>query len=66
MDLKRLRKTSGLSQWSAARRSGVPRMRLSLAETGQLTLKPDEETALYRVLHDEIEARQKQLEEAAV
>lgn len=64
LNIRRWREVAGLSQWSAARRSGIPRMRLSLAESGQLSLKPEEEVVLRRVLCEAIEAQQVQMEKA--
>jgi len=61
--IRQLREVAGLSQWSAARRSGIPRMRLSLAESGQLALSPEEEAVLRRMLRAAIQAQQAQLEE---
>ena len=46
-----------MSQFTAARKSGIPRMRLSLAECGQLDLSLDEEAALREVLREAIEQR---------
>lgn len=56
-----LRKLSGLSQFTLARKSGVPRVRISLAETGQLELAPDERERISVVLLMAIEARQAEL-----
>ena len=57
-----LREISGLSQFSTARKCGIPRMRLSLAETGQLELSSAEEARIRRVLLRAIEARAVQLQ----
>jgi hypothetical protein len=46
------RKKSGMSQFLLAKSSGVPRMRLSLAETGQITLTGDEAAAVRRALSE--------------
>jgi transcriptional regulator with XRE-family HTH domain len=51
------RKKSGMSQFLCAQSSGVSRMRLSLAETGQVKLTPDEESAVYRALNGFISER---------
>jgi len=56
-DLKATREISGLSQFAAAQKSGIPRMRLSLAECGQIQLTSDEESALRQVLRRAIEQR---------
>jgi hypothetical protein len=50
------RKKSGMSQWLCAQRSGVSRMRLSLAETGQISLSAEEETAVGQVISEYIAA----------
>jgi hypothetical protein len=57
-----LRGLSGLSQFTLARKSGVPRVRLSLAETGQLELSVKEEERIRTVLLRAIEARALQLQ----
>jgi len=51
------RKKSGMSQFLCAQRSGISRMRLSLAETGQIRLSPEEEAALRQVLDEYISAK---------
>jgi transcriptional regulator with XRE-family HTH domain len=43
MSLFERRKKCGMSQFLCAQRSGISRMRLSLAETGQIALSPAEE-----------------------
>jgi hypothetical protein len=62
MDLKSMREVSGLSQFSTALRSGVPRMRLGFAESGQIPLGTEEESALREVLLKAIKERQAQLQ----
>jgi transcriptional regulator with XRE-family HTH domain len=57
MDLKELRKMGDLTQWQTADRCGVSRMRISLAECGQLRLQPEEEGAVRKVLLEAIESR---------
>ena len=57
MDLRTAREMSGLSQFTAAHKSGIPRMRLSLAECGQIDLRPEEQSALREVLREAIEQR---------
>jgi transcriptional regulator with XRE-family HTH domain len=59
--LRRLREKAGLTQFTVALKSGVPRMRLSLAESGQLRLRPDEEDALRRAILEGIEQQATQL-----
>lgn len=56
-EIRAIRKSVGMSQFSLARLSGVPRMRLSLFETNQLELTESEEKALRAVLGQAIERR---------
>ena len=56
-NLQQRRKKSGMSQFSLAQSSGISRMRLSLAETGQVTLTDDEEAAIRRALNDYLQAK---------
>ena len=51
------RKKSGMSQFLCAQSSGVSRMRLSLAETGQVKLTTAEESAVQRALSNFISER---------
>lgn len=64
MNLKATRETAGISQFAAAQESGIPRMRLSLAECGQIQLTSDEEAALRKVLRRAIEQRTALLQNA--
>jgi hypothetical protein len=57
-----LREISGLSQFSVARKNGVPRVRLSLAETEQLQLTSEEQARIRTLLLRVIEARALQLQ----
>ncbi len=61
MEIKDLRKLADLTQFQLAQRSGVSRMKLSLAECGQLELRSEEETAVRKVLLDHIASRANQL-----
>ncbi len=61
MDTKTLRKMANLTQFELAQRCGVSRMRLSLAECGQLELRPEEEVAVRRMLVGAIKSRAAQL-----
>ncbi len=62
MTLKELRKLSGLTQFQLSQRcTKVSRMRLSLSECNQLTLRPDEEEELRAVLLEIIASRNAQL-----
>lgn len=61
MNLREMRRMAGLTQWELAQRCGVSRMRLSLAECGQVELHPEEETSLRGVLLAVIKNRAAQL-----
>ena len=54
MNLFERRKKSGMSQFLWAKRSRISRMRLSLAETGQIALSPAEEATLRQALSEYI------------
>jgi hypothetical protein len=56
-----LRQLSGLSQYALAHQAGIPRMRISLSELGQLTLSLEEQSRIRRVLLNAIDERVKQL-----
>jgi transcriptional regulator with XRE-family HTH domain len=60
--LRKRRERSGLTQYVVSRRAGVSRMRLSLAECGQLHLLPEEEAAVCRVIREAIEKHTAQLQ----
>jgi transcriptional regulator with XRE-family HTH domain len=61
MNLRELRRMADLTQWELAQRCGVSRMRLSLAECGQLALRPEEESAVRNVLLDAIKTRESKI-----
>jgi transcriptional regulator with XRE-family HTH domain len=63
MDLKQLRGMADLTQFELAQRCGVSRMRLSLAECGQLQLRPDEDRAVRESLLEVIESRAAQIKQ---
>ena len=52
--LRRLRKATGLTQIRLAAKAGVSQYRISLAETDQLELRPEETAALCAVLGSEL------------
>ena len=52
---KELRRLAGCTQVSLASRTGINRVRLSLAETGQLRLRPEEKVKILRTLMREME-----------
>jgi DNA-binding XRE family transcriptional regulator len=51
-NLQERRKRSGMSQFLLAQESGIPRMRISLAETGQINLTEEEESAVRAALNE--------------
>lgn len=61
MDLKELRRMADLTQFELAQRCGVSRMRLSLAECGQIELNANEDSAVRKTLLGVIEHRAAQL-----
>jgi len=64
VDLKHQRTVAGLSQCAVAQRSGIPRMRLSLVECGEIELKPAEVEKIRKVLRTELERRAAKLQNA--
>jgi transcriptional regulator with XRE-family HTH domain len=60
--LRRLRERAGLTQYVVAQKSRVPRMRLSLAESGQLRLSPSEEAAVRGAIRQGIEEQAARLQ----
>jgi predicted transcriptional regulator len=56
-ELKQLREAADLSQFDLARRAGLSRMRLQLAEAGHITLKASEVDAINRALRSVIERK---------
>lgn len=57
LELKQSREIAGLSQFEAAQKSRIPRMRLSLAECGQVALTKQEVEVLRRVIRRALEER---------
>ena len=60
-NLVECRRKSGMSQFLCAQRSGISRMRLSLAETGQIALSPEEEAVVRQVLSDYIAMKSREI-----
>ncbi len=54
IDFRKVRRLAGCTQFQLANRTGISRVRLSLAETGQLRLRPEEKRALLDVLLREV------------
>ena len=61
--LKGMRELAGLTQFQVSAQSGVSRMRLSLAECGQVELNPDESAAVHRLLEEAIRKRASLMDE---
>ncbi len=59
--LQERRKRSGMSQFLLAQRSGVPRMRISLAETEQIALTEEEESAVRAALNEYISRKAREI-----
>lgn len=57
MDIKQIRKASGLTQIELAQRVKVSRVRLSLAECGYIVLDPEELEAIKQTALVEAESR---------
>ncbi len=62
-DLRRLRRLAGWTQHQLASRSKVGRDRISLVETGQLELSPEEEATVRQLLLRAIADRAREAEE---
>ena len=60
--IRELRVAANLNQFETAKKSGLDRTRLSLAECGHVTLRPDEDRVVRAVLLVAIESRAAQLE----
>jgi predicted transcriptional regulator len=58
------RELAALSQVALARGAGVSRMRLQLAEAGEIALRPEEVETVNRVLHNTIRRRASTLRKA--
>jgi transcriptional regulator with XRE-family HTH domain len=59
--IRELRTLARLTQFEAAKKSGLDRTRLSLAECGHVLLRPDQDAALRKALIEAIEGRASQL-----
>jgi predicted transcriptional regulator len=55
MDVRTIRRASGLSQIQLSHKAGVSRFRLSLAETGSISLEPTELAAIMKAIRPEME-----------
>lgn len=63
-ELKNRRREVGMPQFLLAQRSGVTRMRLSLFETGQVSLTADEVAAVRRAMKEYIAQKAAQFTKA--
>ena len=57
VDIRKLRRAARLTQLELCLKSGISRMRLSLAECGYVELRPEEIEAIHRTVTDEVNAR---------
>jgi transcriptional regulator with XRE-family HTH domain len=62
MDWKDRRKKIGMTQFLLAQASGISRMRLSQAETGQLSLADNELAAVHRALSDYLDTKAQEIQ----
>ena len=60
-NLPERRRKSGMSQFLCAKRSGISRTRLSLAETGQIALSLKEEEVVCQVLADYVALKSREI-----
>ena len=61
MNVVERRNKSGMSQFLGARESGISRMRLSLAATGQIALTYEEEASVSQVISDYIVLKSREI-----
>jgi predicted transcriptional regulator len=57
MDLRNRRRLADLNQFQLARLTGIPRTRLSLAENGDIDLRPEELSKIKEVLQEHLATR---------
>ena len=57
LNLKNRRRLADLNQFQMARLTGIARTRLSLAENGDVSLRPDELTKIEDVLREHLSTR---------
>ena len=60
-DLKDRRRLADLNQFQLARLTGVPRTRLSLAENGDISLRPEEISRIEEVLRQNLATRAQEI-----
>ena len=61
MNLRDRRRLADLNQFQMARLTGIPRTRLSLAENGDITLRPEEISRIDEVLQENLATRAEQI-----
>ena len=61
MNLRDRRRLADLNQFQMARLTGIPRSRLSLAENGDITLRPEEISRIDKVLQENLATRAEQI-----
>ncbi|MGA8312035.1 MAG: helix-turn-helix transcriptional regulator [Terriglobales bacterium] len=60
-DLKAARQIADLSQFHVSRLTGISRTRLSLAENGDVQLKPEELSLIQEVLREHLAVRAREI-----
>jgi transcriptional regulator with XRE-family HTH domain len=61
MNLRERRRLADLNQFQMARLTGIPRTRLSLAENGDIDLRPEEISRIDEVLQENLATRAEQI-----
>jgi len=61
MNLRDRRRLADLNQFQVARLTGIPRTRLSLAENGDISLRPEEVSKIKEVLRENLATRARQI-----
>jgi len=61
MNLRDRRRLADLNQFQVARLTGIPRTRLSLAENGDISLRPEEVSKIEEVLRENLATRARQI-----
>jgi transcriptional regulator with XRE-family HTH domain len=64
VDFRKVRRLSGCTQIQLSKRTGISRVRLSLAETGQLILKREEKVRILRFLIEQMEQSSRAIQKA--
>lgn len=64
MDLRKIRRAARITQYELAEKTGISRMRLSLAECNYICLTPEEMSAIERATLADVQERLKELSRA--